>query len=128
MGGRGAQRQNSRETFWRGHIERQRRSGQSVRGYCRQHGLQESAFYWWRREVARRTAAGPATSAAAVVPVTVVEAPPAATLAPAAPEGDSERRGTMEIVLSSGGRIRVTGWVARAALTEVLAAVEGRPC
>jgi len=44
-----------KERYWRGLVQGQGRSGQSVREYCRGAGVKESAFYWWRRELARRT-------------------------------------------------------------------------
>ena len=40
---------------WRGLVDRQSRSGQSVRAFCREHGLGESAFYFWRRQLASET-------------------------------------------------------------------------
>jgi len=44
-----------KERYWRGLVQGQGRSGQSVREYCRRAGVKESAFYWWRRELARRS-------------------------------------------------------------------------
>jgi hypothetical protein len=46
-----------RERYWRGVVQGQERSGQSVREYCRSAGVKESAFYWWRRELVRRSQA-----------------------------------------------------------------------
>ena len=36
---------------WTEQIERWRSSGDSVRAFCRRHGLSEASFYWWRREL-----------------------------------------------------------------------------
>ena len=44
-----------KERYWREVVHRQPLSGQSVREYCRETGVKESAFYWWRRELARRS-------------------------------------------------------------------------
>jgi hypothetical protein len=68
--------------------------------------LKEAAFHWWRRELARRDAE---VQAGSFVPVRVTE--------------DSARddNGQIEIELTDGRRIRVTGTVNRAMLTEVLA-------
>ena len=63
---RGVVRDRKKEAFWRRHVRAQAVGGESVRAYCRGHGLKEPAFYWWRRELARRDAAQPA---AAFVPV-----------------------------------------------------------
>lgn len=45
----------AKERYWRDVVHRQPLSGQSVREYCLQTGVKESAFYWWRRELARRS-------------------------------------------------------------------------
>ncbi len=50
-----------KERYWRGLVQGQGGSGQSVREYCRQAGVKESAFYWWRRELARRSETRKAT-------------------------------------------------------------------
>lgn len=44
-------RNDEKETFWRKHIEEWKESGQSKRGYCREHGLSESSFSAWKREI-----------------------------------------------------------------------------
>lgn len=44
----------AKERFWRQALLRQRRSGLSVRGFCRREGFSEPSFYWWRRELAHR--------------------------------------------------------------------------
>ena len=43
-----------KERYWRGLVLGHGGSGQSVREYCCQAGVKESAFYWWRRELVRR--------------------------------------------------------------------------
>jgi len=53
---RRTRRDRKKERTWRRHVRDQRRSGMSVRVYCREHGLSESGFYWWKRELARRDA------------------------------------------------------------------------
>jgi hypothetical protein len=47
-------RSQQKETFWRSHLDRQRLSGESIRGYCRVRKLSEALFHFWRREIARR--------------------------------------------------------------------------
>jgi len=47
-----------RERYWRELVQGQQQSGRSVRAYCRDAGVKESAFYWWRRELVRRSQAG----------------------------------------------------------------------
>ena len=50
-------RNTSREAFWRRVIADFRRSGLSVREFCRRRKLHESAFYFWRRTIQERDAA-----------------------------------------------------------------------
>lgn len=45
-----------RREQWRERIGQQERSGQSIRAYCRERGLQEHAFYWWRRRLREQSA------------------------------------------------------------------------
>jgi len=42
------------ERTWRRRLKRQQASGQSIRDYCVDYDLHESAFYFWRREIAAR--------------------------------------------------------------------------
>lgn len=65
-----AVRDPKKERHWR-KIVRGWGEGESVREYCRKHGVDEASFYWWRRELARRDASQPRT---AFVPV-VIEPP-----------------------------------------------------
>src|SRR5579871_2175606 len=85
------------ERTWRQHFARQRTSGRSVRDYCLDHDLVESAFHAWRRVVAERDVeAGPGkTSTPAFLPITVVDAPTSG--------GDSP----IDIRLANGRRVRV---------------------
>src|SRR3954447_10346142 len=55
MAKRGAKRRDrAREKSWRRTIREQRRSGLSVRDFCRREGLRDWTFRWWRQELARR--------------------------------------------------------------------------
>jgi transposase-like protein len=47
-------RDGAKEAYWREQVERQVRSGLSVRAFCRERDLAESLFYAWRRELAVR--------------------------------------------------------------------------
>ena len=125
---KGATRDKRRETRWRRLVRDHKRSGLTVRQFCHENDLPESAFYYWRRELLRRDAARdeakqeqrkrPSTSTrpvtpAAFVPVTVTqEARP-----------DAAR---IEIELPGGQRVHVTAPVDRQALADVLAVLEDR--
>lgn len=56
MARRGGRRDPGREGFWREAIGSWARSGQTVRGYCVEHGLKEASFHAWRRTLHRRDA------------------------------------------------------------------------
>jgi hypothetical protein len=53
---KGTVRSSEKEVYWRGHVESQASSRDSIRGYCRQHGLYEPSFHSWRRELHKRDA------------------------------------------------------------------------
>ena len=103
----------AKEAAWRRRSARHAKSGQTVRAWCLRHGVKEAAFHWWRRELARRDAE---TSVSSFVPVHVTDDP--------APDGD----GQIEIELTDGRRVRVTGRVNREMLTQVLNVLEHRRC
>ena len=109
-----AVRDGVKEARWRRIVRGQPGSGLSIRAYCRQHGLKDSAFYWWRTVLARRDAQ---RLPAAFVPVTV-------TADESARAGD----GRIEIVLAGARRVQVVGRVNRQALADVVAVLEERPC
>ena len=50
-------RDSSREAFWRRIMAEFRKSGLTVRAFCRRRKLHESAFYFWRRTIQERDAA-----------------------------------------------------------------------
>jgi transposase-like protein len=88
-------------------------SGLTYRAWCRREGVNAGTFGWWRRELARRDAARPSRP---FVPVHVAED----RIMP----GDSQ----IEIELTDGRRVRVTGRVDRQMLVDVLDVLEQRPC
>jgi len=59
MAVKGSKRDPAKERFWREAVADQTRSGQSIRHFCREHELAESAFYFWRRELRQRDATKP---------------------------------------------------------------------
>lgn len=52
----GARRDRGLERSWRRIVRDQQASPFTVRAFCEQHGLAESAFFYWRRELKRRDA------------------------------------------------------------------------
>lgn len=117
------QRDRAKERHWLDHIHAWRRSGRSVRDYCREHHLSEASFYAWRRTLAARQAPAPSAVAdtnppaprvASFVPVRLLDTP-----TPTAP---------IDIVLRGGRVVRVTAGFAVDTLLQVIAALEPPPC
>ena len=116
-------RDRKKEAAWRRRLDRHAKSGQSVRSWCQKHRVKESAFYWWRGELARREAerkrpaqGDAAKASASFVSVHVAE--------DGAAPGDSQ----IEIVLTDGRCVRVTGSLDRRMLAGVLDVLEREAC
>ena len=103
-----ARRDGGKEREWRGLIERQRRSGESVRAFCRSKRLHEASFYYWRREIGLRDreAASSRKTPPVLAPVVFVDEP----------RGNSDQPreacmngllASLEIVLGGGTTVRV---------------------
>lgn len=113
------QRDPAREQFWRHAIADQQSSGRTVRDFCRDRQLTETAFHHWRRELRKRDDARSATPA--FVPVTVVPGP-------SAPNTTCTPNTTIEVRCPSGHVVSVTG-IPLCELFAVLAGLaEGAPC
>jgi transposase-like protein len=119
-------RDQGREVYWAQRLDEQRRSGLSIRAFCREREVSEAAFYFWRRELERRRAErqaqrrpSPRRRAPLFVPVRVAAPSPSVQTPAATP---------IEIVLAGGRCIRLTPPVHREALADVLAVMEGWPC
>jgi len=124
----------ARRQQWQTAIQQWQSSGQSVRAFCRQEGLKESAFFFWRRELAlqdradaasppppsckRKTSSPvePTGAAARFLPVQVVAG------------HDPRRAGDIEIVLGSGRAVRVPPQFDRQTLADLLAVLEAPSC
>jgi len=119
---KGASRDRRREVQWRRIVAEYKRSGLSIREFCRKGKLRETAFYFWRRELQRRQAEQQQRKKADTgVAPRFVAVRVERQDGPATPGG-------IEILLSGGCRVHVTAPVDRQALADVLAVLEGRPC
>jgi transposase-like protein len=132
---------SARQTYWEEAMRRWKESGHSVRAFCRNEGVRESAFYFWRRELAQRShrteaangsrlQASPVTTAShsserasprhssvpSFLPVRVVE------------DVAAEAAGSVEIILVHGCTVRVRSGFDRQTLLDVLGLLEVRPC
>jgi len=116
-----------KERYWRRLVQGQGRSGQSVREYCRQAGVKESAFYWWRRELARRGGSGRGQAKAAMPLGGGMSGDEVSTFVPVRLLAD-HAPADVEIDFGNGRTVRVRPGFDRQTLCEVLAMLEGRPC
>jgi transposase-like protein len=113
------QRDPHKERFWRRIVQQWRKSGLSVRDFCRQRDLPKPRFYAWRRTLQQRDA-----EAARFIPVRVV--PQVMTQ----PVTDAGRLSTgLELILGSGQRLSVGPAFDDDTLRRLLTILEeGRPC
>jgi hypothetical protein len=109
------QQRGSRAVFWRERAAEHERSGLTVRGYCRQAGLNEHSCYNWRAQL-RRADAEPGPQPA-TVQFAVIE-PPRSILPGAA---------RIEITLPGGEQIRIGEGADAATVRLVLAALRAAP-
>src|SRR5216683_2800934 len=92
-----------RREFWRRLIAQQQQSGISVRAFCQQQGTTEYSFYQWRKRLAQQLP----------VKFALVEASQQARM----------QAGAVEVILSSGERLRITRGVDAVTLRLVLGAL-----
>jgi transposase-like protein len=90
----------ARLDFWRQLTGKQQESGMSVRAFCQQHGTSEYSFYHWRKRLREQLP----------IKFALVETSRSAPTAVAA----------MEVILTSGERLRIVPGVDAATLRLVL--------
>jgi hypothetical protein len=132
------ERDGQKHSQWQEVMRQQAESGQSVRGYCRQAGIKESAFYWWRRELARHCQPGNnLRRLAGVVRRQATQRPPAEKSLGTAggflplwvvAERHREESCGVEILLSEGRRLRIPPGFDRQTLLDVLGLLEEQGC
>lgn len=132
----------SKERLWRRLLREWRRSGQSVRTFCRSQAVSEPSFYFWRQTLAQRdrqrqtaaprshrlgseaNAADPCRPPALFAAVRLIDA------APSAPTGrGADTHPPLLEVLCRGGRIvRVAAGFDPAVVRALVIALEELPC
>jgi len=80
-------KRSNRVEYWRRMLAEHEQSGETIREFCRKHGVSDHSFYAWRKRIGRQT---PVTFA-------LVEAKRPVTAIPA----------MIEVALSSGERLRI---------------------
>ena len=91
-------RDADKQAFWQLAISEQRRSGLSVRGFCRREGLSEASFYSWRRTLAERASEAKEANEPSFVQV---------TSAASEPQSPAAAASSLEVVLPGGAVVRV---------------------
>jgi transposase-like protein len=86
--------------FWRPRIAQQQQSGTSVRAFCQQHGISEYSFYHWRKRLREQLP----------MKFALVEASQSLPAAVA----------VLEVILTSGERLRIVPGIDAATLRLVL--------
>ena len=102
-----------REAYWRAVLKRHAASGLSVRAFCRQERIRESAYYFWRRTIHERDEAGKSTS----------EGP---AFVPAVVSDRSDRDAAIAIELASGQVLRLPVTISASWLAELIDALGTR--
>jgi hypothetical protein len=85
-----------RQGYWRGLIERQQASGQSIVRFCSEEGLAPASFHAWKRRLRPQRGTGRTSVKQALVPVEIVNDSAAAV-------------GRLEIQWPGGVMLRVQG-------------------
>jgi len=99
-----ARKLGARDENWRARIAAQERSGISVKQFCREQGLTEQSFYYWRKRLQ-------------------TPAPMRFALVEAEPRRGTADQAALELVLTTGERLRISPGVDSAALRHVLEAL-----
>lgn len=130
----GKDRDGRREAEWRRIIREHKRSGLTIREFCRRGKLTETAFYFWRSELRRREVERregeqeQRRQPAHRVRRRQADASPAFVAVRVDEHSAVAEGGRIEIELSGGRRVHVASPVDRRALADVLAVLEGEPC
>ncbi|HZZ71797.1 MAG TPA: transposase [Pirellulales bacterium] len=117
----------AKERFWRGVLKRFVASGFSVRTFCRNQNLPESAFYAWRRTIGERDgeAKRPVKAGRAAAHQSQRPVKPPAFL-PLLVSGNGQPQGSITLELAGGRVLRFPEAISAQRLSEIVAALEAR--
>lgn len=121
MAKRRTRRDPEKARFWRQAIRRHRKSGLTVSAFCVAEGLKDWAFHWWRPELAKRdrekSALKPAANPKHVPSFVPVQLMP-----------EQHNSSSIEVVLTSGQRLRIPSGFDPQSLASVLTVLERHRC
>mgnify|MGYP006908377601 CR=1 FL=1 len=110
----GGKRSTAKREHWRQIVARQQASGLSVRGFCGQEGVRESAFYSWRCTLRDEASQSRPNATAAFVPAAISEA-------------SGEHWGEPIVIeFSAGPTLRLPGTTSTTWLAELIVRLNGR--
>jgi hypothetical protein len=123
-----SQAADERRAFWRAALELQRESGLTIRAFCQQEQLAESAFHFWKRELRREQVPAivkepKARAKPAVPPVTAQKAFVPVQMSSVAAPSSASAAASLVIELVSGTTLRVAEGCSRELLRNVLEAL-----
>jgi hypothetical protein len=116
-------RNAQKEAYWRDVVERQARSGLSVRRFCAEQDISEASFYGWRKKLARRDQEKAVTRVPSSSKPGTTNSAHGEAFIPLA-VADSEH--VLEVVHPLGYRVRIPGEVNANSLKQVFDALEQR--
>ena len=105
-----------KEQYWCRQVQHWQKSAQSIREFCRQHGLPEATFYYWQRRLTPPQPARASTSPAVTFLPLEVNPPVAKPTA------------VLEVVLRKGCLVRVPAGFDQDTLRTVLSLLEEDLC
>ena len=101
-----ARKTGASDKAWRERIAAQEQGGLSVKQFCEQQGFTEQSFYYWRKRLRKAT-------------------PMRFALVEAEPRREPADQNILELVLTTGERLRISAGVDSTRLRQVLEAVRG---
>lgn len=118
-----SKRSVEKELGWRALVREQRKSGESIRAFCRRKAISEPSFYAWRRELRKRDArrGADADGSVRLIPVDVVD--PAREHAA---RGSRDAKLPLEIAAPGGFTLRFDHDTAPETVARLLDVIAGR--
>ncbi|MEL6897705.1 MAG: hypothetical protein AAFP90_16515 [Planctomycetota bacterium] len=110
-------RSTDKQDFWRWVIAEQRRSGLTIKAFCKQQGLSEPSFYGWRRrlEGRRHVPRAGEKNLQEMIPVSVVGK---------SDEQDKDSASKLEVISPSGFRFTMPDHVCVDRVAKLAVAIE----
>lgn len=119
---------SDRESYWRGHLTAQVRSGLSASAYCRFRGLSAPSFYYWKRKLAPESGQGQGGMGREKAGLPGTDGGGGPIFAEVRVAGLFAEAPALEVVLANGLRVVVRPGFDGETLARVVQALEGGAC